>query len=338
MPSVSLTAPDWFLSNSSTILFWQCHKNSSCFWEEGRWGAPCQGSTGKWAFPASPPASWWAWRSRIFERQILFKKAEEKWQRGEILSFHRLSSLFSSCFKATFPIKVLMELKNLNIEEIYSNKQLNPSPSFPSVFQGRKPHFSDPTPGEKGNWNSFFPCHTRACVSPAVVWKQIWAIAPQLQDGACRAEGGSWGASPPPQGCTEGSAALQGFASRQTKPTHPQSLPPAAWLHFHYVFMMPSASSRNHGSCLALLKYPGKWSNNQITSLTEWQILEERFCSFGWFAICKQGSFPVGSMAHLKSHNWNAVIAFNVKKLHFVAEIFQCKSKSQGTAMPKMQI
>lgn len=66
----------------------------------------------------------------------------------------------------------------------------------------------------------------------------------------------------------------RGWDQDRPLPSTPKASCPGAWLHFHYVFMMPSALSRNHSSCLALLKYPGKWSNNQITSLTEWQILE----------------------------------------------------------------
>lgn len=193
-----------------------------------------------------------------------------------MLCFHWLSSFFSSCSKITFHIKVLMELKNLNIEVIYSNKQSNPSPVFPLFF--RLGNFAFLTLQQKSKWTGIHPCRVTqaACVSPAGVWKRIWAIVPQLQDGAsgCREEGGSWGISPPPQGCTEGSAALQGLHPDRPLPSTPKPSRLGAWLHFHYVFMMPSALSRNHGSCLALLKYPGKWSNNQIASLTKWQTLE----------------------------------------------------------------
>lgn len=143
-----------------------------------------------------------------------------------MLSFHWLSSFFSSCLKITLHIKVLMELKNLNTEVIYSNKQLNPSPLFPLLFKLGNFAFLTLHQKRKQIGIHYSPVTQAACVSPAVVWKQIWAIVPQLQDGAssCWEESGSWGTPPPPQGCTKGFAALQGLGSRQTITIHPQTL------------------------------------------------------------------------------------------------------------------
>lgn len=147
-----------------------------------------------------------------------------------MLSFHWLSSFSSSCLKITFHIKVLMELKNLNTEVIYSNKQSNPSPVFFSLG-----NFAFLTLQQKSKWTGihYCPVTQAACVSPAVVWKRIWAIVPQLQDGVsgCREEGGSWGISPPPQGAAPRALQLsRGYI--QTDHYHPPLNPPVLELGF----------------------------------------------------------------------------------------------------------
>lgn len=222
---------NWFLSNCSTILFCQCHKNSSCF--EG----------GREVRSTMPRRHRQTGLSCLTSCQLVGTKEHDLWElnplqkgRGktterwnltehEMLRFGWLSSFSSSYLKITFHIKVLMQLKNLNIEVIYSNKQLNPSPFLPLFFRLGNFAFLTLHQKRKRIGIHYFLVTQAACVSPAVVWKQICAIVPQLQDGAssCREEGGSSGTAPP-QGCTEGSAPLQGFGSRQTITIHPQTL------------------------------------------------------------------------------------------------------------------
>lgn len=217
----------WFLSNGSTILFCQCHKNSSCF-EGGRvvrstmprkhrqMGISCLTSC---QLVGTKEHNLW----ELNPLQKSRGKAAERWN----IEFLLTELPFQLLFENNIAYQSSHGVKNLNIEAIYSNKQLSLSPLFPLFF--RVGNFAFLTLHQKRKWIGihYFPVTQAACVSPAVVWKQIWAIVPQLQDGAssCQEEGGSWGASPPPQGCTEGSAALQGFGSSQTLPTQPQTLP-----------------------------------------------------------------------------------------------------------------
>lgn len=161
-------------------------------------------------------------------------------------------------------------------------KQLNPSPLFPlSVFLPRKPCFSYPVPEEKANLNSLFPCYTRSLFLPScsVTADLCHCSRSCRMGGLSRREEDVSEEISPPRVHTECPWQLDSGAEQQSfrgldrdvpslSATHKTSCV-GAWLNFHYVFIMPSALYPNHSSCLSFCRYPGKWSNNQMTSLTE---------------------------------------------------------------------
>lgn len=163
-----------------------------------------------------------------------------------------------------------MELKNLNIEVIYSNKQLNPSPLFPLFFRLGNFAFLTLHQKRKRIGIHYFLVTQAACVSPAVRESRSVPLFRSCRT-VPRAAGKKVGAweYPLPRAAPRALQLSRGLDGDRPLPSTPKPSRLGAWLHFHYVFMMPSALSRNHGSCLAFLKYHGKWSNNQITSLTE---------------------------------------------------------------------
>lgn len=161
-------------------------------------------------------------------------------------------------------------------------KQLNPFPLFPlSVFLPRKLCFSYPVSEEKANLNSLFPCYTRSLFLPSCSVKAdlCHSLFPQLQDGWLQPPGRRCElGNTPPRVCTECPRQLYSGAEQWSSrgldrdvpsPSTHKTSRDGAWLNCHYVFMMPFASYCNHRSCLSFSKYPGKWSNNQMTSLTE---------------------------------------------------------------------